>query len=312
MTARAAGNYDFYTRLMGMRLVKKTVNQDDPSSYHLFYGDELGRPGTELTFFDIPHMARNRPGAHSISRIGLRVPGRAALEYWRERFQQFDIEHDPIREEGGRPVLPFRDFEGQRMALVDDTAAPVAGGLPWDRSPVPPQAFIRGLASVDLTVGDPRPTIRVLTELMGFWEAGSYQGEGEDWQTLVFATGEGGPGAEVRLVVRPDLPPERLGYGGVHHVAFRVPNDEEHQAWAERLRSAGVRFSGIIDRFYFKSIYFREPNGILFELATDGPGFATDEDAGRLGESLALPPFLEPHRAQIEAVLKPLDTEVTV
>ena len=309
MTARAARNYDFYTRLLGMRLVKKTVNQDDPSSYHLFYGDEIGRPGTELTFFDIPHLAPNRPGTGSISRTALRVTGRDALGYWQEHFDEHDIGQDPIQIEAGRAVLPFRDFEGQRLALIDDEDAPLPGGEPWDQSTTPHFAAIRGLASNTLTVADPEPTVRVLTEVMGFHLADRYQAEDPAREILVYATGPGGPGAQIRIDPRPDLGPERLGRGGVHHVAFRVPDDEQHEAWVDRLISAGLQISGIINRFYFKSIYFREPNGILFELATDGPGFVVDEEAGSLGEKLALPPFLEPHRARIEARLEPLETD---
>jgi glyoxalase family protein len=159
---------------------------------------------------------------------------------------------------------------------------------------------------VTLTVGNAAPTARVLTEVMGFRLDGSYLDEASQRQVHIYGTGVGGPGAELRIEERPDLPPERLGRGGVHHVAFRVPNRQEHDAWLDRLATFGIRNSGPIDRYYFRSIYFREPNGILFELATDGPGFATDEDAGRLGERLALPPFLEPRRTEIEANLQPL------
>jgi glyoxalase family protein len=308
LTAQAPKNVDFYTRLLGLRLVKRTVNQDDPSSYHLFYGDELGNPGTEVTFFDLPHAAPNRPGVGSISRIGLRVPGRAALDYWRDRFAAHAIDHDPIADEAGRAVLAFRDFEGQRLALIDDSDARVPGGTPWDKSTTPWAVGIRGLGAFTLTVRDAEPTARVLTEIMGFRQLGSYAAPDAPGRMIhVFETGAGGPGAEVHVAERPDLPRERLGRGGVHHVAFRVPNDQEYAAWLERLTAAGIRTSGAVDRFYFRSIYFREPNGILFELATDGPGFATDEDAAHLGEGLALPPFLEPHRARIEANLQPLD-----
>jgi glyoxalase family protein len=306
MTAQAVRNVEFYTQLLGLRLVKKTVNQDDPSSYHLFYADEIGRPGTDLTFFDIPHLAPNRPGTRSISRTDLRVTGREALAFWQNRFAEHGVTQGTIHMEAGRAVLPFQDFEGQQLVLVDDTDAPLQGGTPWERSPVPMDMGIRGLASVSLTVADPEPTAWVLTEVMGFRLAESESGEEPERQVLRFDTGPGGPGAQVQVVVRPDLPPERLGRGGVHHVAFRVPDFEQHEAWVDRLTQAGLHSSGIIDRYYFKSIYFREPNGILFELATDGPGFVTDEDANSLGERLALPPFLEPQRARIEANLKPL------
>jgi len=309
LTAQAAKNVEFYTRVLGMRLVKKTVNQDDVSSYHLFYGDEHGNPGTEVTFFDIPNAAGLRPGVSSISRIALRVTGKEALSLWQERFDTIGVEHDPITMEAGRAVLAFRDPEGQRLALVDDTGAPLAGGTPWAKSVTPAVMGIRGLGSVSLTVRAAEPTARVLTEIMGFTQRGSYAAaDGPSRDILVFGTGLGGPGAEVHIDVRPDLPRERLGAGGVHHVAFRVPDREQHEAWLEKLESAGMRTSGLVERYYFRSIYFREPNGVLFELATDGPGFLTDEDEAHLGEQLALPPFLEPYRAQIEAGLHPLDT----
>jgi glyoxalase family protein len=307
LTAHAPENVAFYTDVLGLRLVKKTVNQDDPSSYHLFYGDEVGNPGTEVTFFDIPHAAQNRPGTDSIARIGLRVPNRDALSYWLERLDAYSIDHDGIAEEGGRAVLAFRDYEGQRLALLDDHDARVPGGVPWDKSTTPTPVAIRGLGTVNLVVRDLAPTARTLTEVMGFREARSYPTP--DARTVVvFETGAGGVGAEVHVEERSDVPRERLGRGGVHHVAFRVPDDQEYAAWLERLASAGVRTSGPVDRFYFRSIYFREPNGILFELATDGPGFATDEDRAHLGEQLALPPFLEGRRAEIERMLKPLAT----
>ncbi len=312
LTALAANNVEFYTRTLGLRLVKKTVNQDDTSSYHLFYGDERGNPGTEVTFFDIPHAAPTRHGVSSISRIALRVRGQDTLRWWEERFATLGVEHDGITDEAGRAVLAFRDPEGQRLALVDDTDAPLPGGTPWERSSAPTDKGIRGLDAVTLTVRNLEPTARVLTELMGFTRQGSYAASDDPQrQIVVYGTGVGGPGAEVHVDERHDLPLERLGRGGVHHVAFRVPTPELHLAWLDRLEEAGMRTSGLVDRFYFRSIYFREPNGILFELATDGPGFATDEDEARLGESLALPPFLEPHRAAIEAQLKPLDTRVS-
>jgi glyoxalase family protein len=309
LTARAAENVDFYTRALGLRLVKKTVNQDDPSSYHLFYGDERGNPGTEVTFFDIPHAAPTRPGVSSISRIALRVTGRATLAWWLDRFDTLGVEHDPIVTEAGRAMLAFRDPEGQRLALVDDTDAPLAGGTPWDESATPGPRGIRGLGAVTLTVRDAQPTVRVLTDVMGFTQRGAYSAaEGPARDIEVFGTGVGGPGAEVHVDERADLPLERLGRGGVHHVAFRVPTPALHLEWLTRLESSGMRTSGLVDRYYFKSIYFREPNGILFELATDGPGFTSDEDEAHLGERLALPPFLEPRRAAIEAGLHPLPT----
>lgn len=309
LTAHAAANVDFYTKVLGLRLVKKTVNQDDTSSYHLFYGDERGNPGTEVTFFDIPQAAPTRTGYSSISRIALRVTGEETLKWWVDRFNELGVEHDGIANEHGRNVLAFRDPEGQRLALVDDTGAPLAGGTPWEKSPATGAVGIRGLGAVTLTVRRLDPTARVLTDVMGFSEQGSYPAldGGPKRDIIVFGTGVGGPGAEVHVDERSDLAPERLGRGGVHHVAYRVPTVEEHLAWLDRVETAGLRTSGLVERYYFRSIYFREPNGILFELATDGPGFLGDEEEAHLGEKLSLPPFLEPQRASIEANLHPLD-----
>lgn len=309
LTAHAADNVRFYTETLGLRLVKKTVNQDDTSSYHLFYGDELGHPGTELTFFDIPQAARTLPGSRSISSVGLRVPTRDSLLYWQNRLQEIGLDVDAPSQRAGRAALGFRDFEGQHLVLVaDDGEDGVPGGKPWQGGPVPQHAAIYGLGPVTLVVQDSRGTKRVLTDVLGFTEKGIYPSPASEEPPFhVFSTGDGGSGAEVHVQERPELAPERLGRGGVHHVAFRVPNMEEYEAWLGRLDEAGLRTSGPVDRFYFKSIYFREPSGILFELATDGPGFATDEDPQHLGERLSLPPFLEPHRAQIEANLHPLN-----
>ncbi|WP_338707943.1 ring-cleaving dioxygenase [Paenibacillus amylolyticus] len=312
LTAHADQNYRFYTNIMGMRLIKKTVNQDDVSVYHLFYGDEKGNPGTELTFFEIPMAGQTREGVNSISGTSLRVPSDAALTYWQQRFDEFEVPHGEIVERGGRATLSFTDFEGQRLILVsDENNKGVAGGKPWDQSPVPAEYGIVGLGPIHLTVKDASLTAPVLTELLGFRAKGSYPAftPGQP-DVLVFESGEGGSGSEVHVEERNDLAQERPGRGSVHHVAFRVDNEEELKQWVERVRNFQFPNSGFVDRFYFRSLYFREANGILFELATDGPGFDTDEELEHLGESLALPPFLEGRRAEIEANLKPLDTVI--
>jgi glyoxalase family protein len=310
LTANAVKNFKFYTEDVGMRLIKKTVNQDDTSSYHLFYGDERGNAGTELTFFDIPHAGQTRPGTSSISSVSLRVPDKAALDFWKSRLDERNIAHEGIMMRAGRETLGFRDFEGLHLVLVaDGNEAGVAPGTPWEKSPVSTNYAVRGLGPVTLTLRDAERTARTLTEVMGFRETGSYTSTLEGQPNIaVYSTGEGGAGAEVHLEERHDLQTEMLGRGGVHHVAFRVPNYEEYNAWLERLESKGFRTSGFVDRYYFKSIYFREQSGVLFELATDGPGFTTDEPFESLGDNLALPPFLEPHRASIEAKLAPLNT----
>lgn len=312
ITGDAAGNVAFYTQVLGLRLVKKTVNQDDVSAYHLFYGDAVGHAGTELTFFDWPQASNNRPGVGTIAAIALRVPHRAALMWWKRRFEDLAVTHGVVAERAGRATLPFSDPEGQQLELVapGDGEEEMAGGTPWDGSPVPQEYQIRGLHAVRLLVAHLAPTVRVLTGTLGFEQAGTYTVTDADGrperQVTIFKVGAGGPGTEVHLEERSDLPRGLAGIGGVHHVAFRTPNDEEHLAWRRRVLAGGLPVTPQIDRYYFRSIYFREPGGVLFEIATDGPGFATDEDVAHLGEQLALPPFLEPDRRRIEAGLRPL------
>lgn len=314
LTAKAPENFKFYTEVLGLRLIKKTVNQDDISVYHLFYGDEVGTPGTELTFFELPMAGRNRDGNNSISALSLRVPDDRALSYWVKRLDEFNVEHEEMIERGGRKTLAFRDHEGQRLILIsDENNEGVAGGKPWAASPVPAEYGILGLGPAHLTVETAEHTELILKDLLGFRRKGTYPSiHAGQPDVIVFETGEGGSGSEVHLEERSDLPQERLGRGGVHHVAFRVDNEEELKQWVERISAVQLPNSGFVDRFYFRSLYFREPNGILFELATDGPGFATDEEIEHLGESLALPPFLKSKRGQIEANLKPLNTRQQV
>jgi len=304
ITGNASRNVAFYTQVLGMRLVKKTVNQDDVSAYHLFYGDEIGHAGTELTFFDWPLAGPTRAGTGTISAIMLGTRGQEALNWWLRRLESFGIENEGIhtRGEGGQAVLAFRDPEGQRLELLDEEGT--MGGEPWKKSPIPAEMAIRGLYGVRFTVRHAPHTVQLLTEVLGFRQAGSFQTEQGNIQ--IFEVGPGGPGTRVDLEVRADLPPGRAAIGGVHHVAFRTPDDEEQQLWRARIAEAGGHPTQVIDRFYFHSIYFREPGGILCEIATDGPGFATDEDVATLGESLALPPFLEPQRREIEANLQPI------
>lgn len=303
VTSDAQGNVDFYTQILGLRLVKKTVNQDDVSAYHLFYGDEQGHPGTELTFFDWPHIGPNAYGPGSIAHLALRVSSQEALTWWEARLTEYGVEHSGLTEFHGHAMLNLTDPEGQRLSLVDDEGAP--GGTPWAKSPVPPQYAIRGLSAATIIVSDLTPNAFVLTEIMGYEQAGEYVTH-ENERTVVFTVDGGGAGKELYIIEQRNRPAGRLGRGGVHHIAFRTPTGEEQAQWMHHLHAHGLGTSGIVDRFYFQSLYFRIPGGILFEIATDGPGFATDEAAAHLGERLSLPPFLEPHRARIEAGLKPL------
>ena len=306
VTTDAQKNVDFYTGVLGMRLVKKTVNQDDVSAYHLFYADEFGSPGTDVTFFDWPQLriAPNHPGAGEVSTTELRVADRAALDWWAERLERAGVRHDGIVEGDARARLDFRDPEGQRLRLSEDRGEGTEGGKPWSASDVPEEFGIRGLASVDLTVAELAPTEWTLTEVLGFRKVGEREADGG--RTAVYEVGPGGPGATVRVLERPGEAYAHLGRGGVHHVAFRTPNDEEHALWRQKIRAMGLGVTPQIDRFYFRSIYFREPGGVLFEIATDGPGFAADEDPKHLGERLSLPPFLEDRREEIEARLTPV------
>ena len=305
ITARIRENRRFYTQTLGMRLVKRSVNQDDVSAYHLFYADAKGSPGTDLTFFDWP-LPRERRGAPSIARTQLRIAGGESLEWWKRRLEEIDIVSGDIVERDGRLTLDFEDPEGQRLSLIDDGGRGVAH--PWDRSPVPAEHQVRGLGPVILTVPSLGRTPAVLEEALGMRAVRDYPHPENTADTVhVYEMGEGGPGAEVHVAVEPGLPVARQGAGGVHHVAFRTPTFEEHDAWIRRLAELKIPNTGRVDRFYFRSLYFREPNGILFEIATDGPGFAQDEDEATLGEKVALPPFLEPRREEIVARLKPLD-----
>ena len=305
ISAAIRDNRRFYTEVLGMRLVKRSVNQDDVSAYHLFYADAKGTPGTDLTFFDWP-VPRERRGTRSIVLTSLRVRGRDTLGFWVERFDEHRVGHGEIAEHDGRAVLRFEDPEGQRLVLVDDGGAGDPP-TPWDRSPVPAEHQIRGLGPIVISIPTLSPTEALLTRVFNMRlvrECSHPDNPGA--RVHVFEMGRGGPQAELHVAVQPDLPVARQGAGGVHHVAFRTP-DADYDAWAERLNEFGVPNSGKVDRFWFRSLYVREPNGVLFEIATDGPGFAVDEDPATLGEKVVLPPFLEPHRERILATLKPID-----
>jgi glyoxalase family protein len=302
VTAHAAQNLAFYTQTLGMRLVKKTVNQDDVSAYHLFYADAKGSPGTDLTFFDWANAAQRRPGPGTVAETALRVGSRDALLWWQQRLEEQQVSHGEIEERFGRASLAFADAEGQALRLVDDGGAP--GGTPWTESSVPAEFGIRGLDAVTLCVRQAAPTARILTEVMGMRET-QRSTDTAGRAIMVYEMEAGGPGTKVHLV-EDNGPRGTSGSGGVHHVAFRTPDAASQEEWYRRIAASGLASSSIIDRFYFQSLYFREPGGILFEIATDGPGFATDEDSAHLGECLALPPFLEPRRTEIEAGLRPL------
>ncbi|HEU5432940.1 MAG TPA: ring-cleaving dioxygenase [Thermomicrobiales bacterium] len=304
ISGQIRANRRFYTDVLGLRLVKRSVNQDDVSAYHLFYADAKGSPGTDVTFFDWP-MPPERRGGRSIVRTNLRVAGPETLDWWARHLREHGVKAGEIIERDGRLTLDFEDPEGQRLALIDDGDAGEA--FPWDKSPVPLDRQSRGLGPIVLSVPDLAPTDAILQRVLNMRSARTYPHPDNPRETIhVYEMGPGGPAAELHVGVQSGLPPARQGAGGVHHVAFRTP-DADYDAWAARLNQLGVPNSGEIDRYWFHSLYFREPNGILFEIATDGPGFAVDEDEATLGESVVLPPFLEPRRAEIVANLTPLD-----
>lgn len=290
-------NLDFYTGVLGLRLVKRSVNQDDPGTYHLFYADGDGRPGTDLTFFPWPRMRPAVKGTGHALEVGFAVPG-GSLGYWAERLGGAGV---PVGEPGrrfGETVLTFRDPHDLDLSLTE-TADPLETA-PWSRSPVPERRQLRGFSAVRLSVRDLAATEGFLTAVMGFEPAGS---DGA-WHRF----GAEGGGASRRLEVRevPDGRRGAWGTGGVHHVAFRVADEAEQAELRERVAAAGRNPTPVIDRFWFRSVYFKEPGGVLFELATEEPGFTVDEDPEHLGERLILPPWLEASREEIEAALPPL------
>lgn len=304
MSARIRDNHLFYTRTLGMRLVKRSVNQDDVSAYHLFYADAIGSPGTDLTFFDwaVPPESR---GTRSITRTHLRVAGLQALEYWAGRFKELGIAAGKLVEWDGRLTLDFEDPEGQRLSLRDDGG--IGSSHPWEKSPVPAPFQIRGLGPIVMSTPQLGPTDALLQKVVNMRPLREYPHPEASGHTVhVYAMGDGGPGAELHVAVQPGLPAAQQGAGGVHHVAFRTP-DREYDAWADRLNTLGVRNSGKVDRYWFRSLYFRDPSGVLFEIASDGPGFTVDEAAATLGQKVTLPPFLEPRRTEIVSRLKSID-----
>lgn len=295
----AQQNLDFYVGVMGMRLVKKSVNQDAPQIYHLFYADEAGSPGTDITFFPWPDIAPT-PGRLGIG-LTVEVPFAiqiGSLAYWRERFDRLGVAYGPAETRFGELTLPFSDPDGLCLALVE-TASP-RETVPWNNSPVPPEHQVRGMHYVRMWQRELGPTAKLLTEQMGFTLLGSEDG----WQRYGVEGGGSGKLIDVKA-----LPNERrgiVGAGTVHHVAWRMRDDTEELALQAAVEQAGLHPTPQIDRFWFRSVYFKEPGGALFELATDGPGFGRDEDMEHLGEQLILAPWLETRRAEIEAALSPL------
>ena len=290
-------NYDFYTGVLGMRMVKRSVNQDVPGTYHLFYADATGHAGTDITFFPWPEMAPATPGHGLASEVGLAVPA-GSLGYWHDRLASGGVAVDEPVTRFGENVLTFVDPHGLHVALVETSDA--REFTPWGDSPVPADRQVLGLHSMRLVERDVESTGRFLTTILGFSEAGSEDG----WHRFVLPGDRSGRIVDVRAA--PTQSRGKWGTGSVHHLAWRVPDDATELAVRERVEAAHRRPTPVIDRFWFKSVYFLEPGGVLFELATDGPGFGIDEPMATLGEHLVLPPWLEPRRSEIEAALPPL------
>lgn len=306
VSARIANNAEFYTQVLGLRLVKKSVNQDDVSAYHLFYADKLGSPGTDMTFFDWPNMGPDGRGTDSITGTAFRVASNSALEFWAQRFDRMGVDRGDITDFAGRQLLPFEDPEGQQLYLVSDNGFEFSGEI-WERPDIPDEFTLRGFYSVVLSLPDITRLVELFDSTMNFEDIEQATWIDNKSRAVIFSTiQDGGPGSEVWLLEQPHLDRARLGAGGTHHVAFRVNDFETQKQWHTHLSQAGLSVSGLIDRFWFRSIYFRVSNGILFEIATDGPGFDIDEAPENLGEKLVLPPFLENQRREIEANLIPI------
>jgi glyoxalase family protein len=306
VSAKITENLHFYTEVLGLRLVKKSVNQDDVSAYHLFYADKVGTPGTDLTFFDWPRIEANVRGTDSIAGTAFRVSSRKALDFWLERFDYLKVNQSGIQVFAGREILPFEDPEGQQLYLVNDRGADFEGEI-WPHHDIPEEYLIRGLYSVILSVAETVPLSELFSRTLFFEELTRDRWIDGQSNGIVFTTRpDGNAGTELWLLEQPHLPPAQLGAGGTHHVAFRVKDFAAQKEWHDYLNQLSVPVSPLIDRFWFRSIYFRVSPGILFEIATDGPGFAIDENPDKLGQSLILPPFLEDQREKIEAGLTPI------
>ncbi len=297
ITSEVQRNVDFYTGLLGLRLVKVTVNFDDPGAYHLYYGDEVGHPGTILTFFVWPGIPRGRPGTGQLAAVAFTIP-QTSLDFWAQRLFSGGIQHQGPRTRLGEQTLSLHDPDGMSIELV---AHPGAGTRPgWAGGSVPAEHAIRGLHSVTVWEEGYEHTAQHLTETLGFRLLVQEQ------NLFRYEVGAGGPGAFITVRCAPGSLRGMIAGGSIHHVAWRTQDEAQQQLWREALSARSVDVTPILDRQYFHSIYFREPGGVLFEIATDPPGFTIDEPVEHLGSQLKLPPWLEPARAEIEQVLPPL------
>lgn len=303
ITSSAEKNYEFFTYVLGMRLVKKTVNQDDIQTYHLFFADDVGSAGTDMTFFDFPGIPKGVHGTNEIAKTSFRVPSDAAIEYWLKRFDRLEVKHTGIKEQFGKKTLSFVDFDDQHYQLIsDENNQGIAAGTPWQKGPIPLDYAITGLGPIFVRVANFDYFKEMMEKVLHFKEIAN------EGSFHLFEVGEGGNGAQVVVEYNAILPQARQGFGTVHHAAFRVEDRSVLEEWIGHMESFGFQTSGFVDRFFFGSLYARVAPQILFEFATDGPGFMGDEPYETLGEKLSLPPFLEPKREQIESMVRPIDT----
>ena len=303
ITSSAEKIYEFFTSVLGMRLVKKTVNQDDIQTYHLFFADDRGNAGTDMTFFDFPGISKGVHGKNEISKTSFRVPNNAAIAYWENRFDRMNIAHTGIKEQFGKKTISFSDFDDQQYQLIsDEFNKGIASGTPWQKGPVPLEFAITGLGPVFIRISNFDALKAMLVSALKLKETG------QEGSFHLFEMGDGGNGASVIVEQNSTLPEARQGFGTVHHAAFRVDDRKELEEWIGWLNNLKLPNSGFVDRFFFQSLYARVAPQILFEFATDGPGFMGDEPYETLGEKLSLPPFLEPQRALIEKYVRPIDT----
>ncbi|MFP7175890.1 ring-cleaving dioxygenase [Priestia filamentosa] len=303
ITSSAEKNYKFFTYVLGMRLVKKTVNQDDIQTYHLFFADDKGSAGTDMTFFDFPGIPKGVHGTNEISKTSFRVPSDESLDYWIKRFDRLEVKHTGIKEQFGKKTLSFIDFDNQQYQLIsDEFNKGVESGTPWEKGPIPLEHAITGLGPIFVRIANFDYFKEMMEKVLLFKETdkeGSFH---------LFEVGEGGNGASVIVEYNALLPEARQGFGTIHHAAFRVEDRSVLEEWIERMNSFGFHTSGYVNRHFFESLYARVAPRILFEFATDGPGFMGDEPYETLGEKLSLPPFLEPKRVEIEKLVRPIDT----
>ena len=290
-------NLDFYRNVLGQRFVKRTVNFDAPDTYHFYFADEIGSPGSVLTFFAWPGMRKGVRGNGETNVVAYNVPV-GSLRYWQERLAQNGIKAETIEERFGEKVLPFTDPDGMHLELVEVESLPSIRF--WEEGPIPEEYALRGFHGITLWLDEVEPTSELLVNQMG------YQAAGQEGNRHRFVSDKNELGHIVDIVHRPGKASAGFGAGSIHHIAFRVPNDDEQLEYQSKIHSAGYGVTEVLDRNYFHSIYFRERGGVLFEIATDTPGFAVDEPVEELGETLKLPEWFEPNREEIEQNLLPI------